>query len=130
MISEPPIASALPVNGNLASWTKPWANFLSETWQAVNYFWFSPAKTVTTAYTIKNTDSVILINGDITVTLPAIKQAGPKRITVKMINAGGGTRTISGNGANIDGAATLTSTTQFQSFDLVPDESFTFWNIV
>lgn len=130
MITEPPMSSSLPVVGNNAMWTRPFSTFFTEVWQALNYGWFHHAKTVTTAYTITKTDSLILVNGNITVTLPAIKQAGPKRITVKVINAGGGTRTVSGNGANIDGSGSVSTTTQYTSWDFVPDETFTFWSVV
>lgn len=114
----------------VASWPRPWATWFTQIWQAISYGWLWPVRTVTGAYTVQLADAVILINGDITVTLPLIKDAGPKRITVKVINAGGGTRTVSGNGANIDGAASVTTTTQYASWDFVPDESRTFWNVV
>lgn len=114
----------------MASWPKAWGNWFTQIWQVISYGWLWPTKTVTTAYTVQLTDSVILLNGNITVTLPLIANAGPKRITVKVINAGGGTRTVSGNGANIDGAATVTTTTQYASWDFVPDETRTFWSAI
>ena len=77
--------------------------------------------TVTAAYQASDIDSVILINGDITVTLPTASSVPEKVIRCKAINAGGGTRTVSGNGTNIDGAATWTTTTQYVSEDFVSD---------
>jgi hypothetical protein len=123
VIGEPPLASALSVQGLIAIWTKPWGNFFTEVWQSIAYGWFWQTKTVTSNYTVEVTDSVILINGDITVTLPAIKKVGPKKITVKVINAGGGTRTVDGGGVNIDGASSVTSTTQYDAWDFVNDGS-------
>lgn len=121
MIGEPPMMSSLSVAKNMANWPQSWASFFTEVWQAINMGLFSNVKTVTTSYTVQLTDSVILLNGNITVTLPLARVAGSKRITVKVINAGGGTRTVSGNGNNIDGTATVTTTTQYQSWDFVTD---------
>ena len=128
MISEPPIASRLPAGDALAAWTQPWAHWFTQVWQQLVYLLNAPVRTVTTAYQAALTDSVILINGNITVTLPTAAKAVKKRITCKAINAGGGTRTVSGNGANIDGAATWTTTTQYVSVDLVSDGS-QWWTI-
>jgi hypothetical protein len=119
MISEPPINSLLAVEDDMASWPKPWGNWFTQVWQQLVYLLNAPVETVTTAYQAVLTDSVILINGDITVTLPKAAEAQGKRITVKAINGGGGTRTVSGNGANIDGAATWTTTTQYAKSDFV-----------
>jgi hypothetical protein len=122
MISQP-LLEPLPVMGNRAIWTRHWSTLVTEIWQSLVYGWFHNTVTVTAAYTVKKTDAVILLNGDITVTLPLVRDAGPKRISVKVINAGGGTRTVSGNGVNIDGAASVTSTTQYDSWDFVNDGS-------
>lgn len=121
MIGQAPISAALPVMRNMASWPKVWASFFTEVWQALNYGWHWPVVTVTSAYTVKLTDAVILVNGNITVTLPDVTKVGDKRITVKVINAGGGTRTVDGGGVNIDGAATVSTTTQYTSWDFVND---------
>ena len=125
MINEPPLGAMLTVDQGgdkprlYAAWPKPWGNWFSLAWQQLVYLLNAPVKTVTAAYQAVLTDSVILINGDITVTLPTAATATDKRITCKAINAGGGTRTVSGNGANIDGAATWTTTTQYDSADFV-----------
>ena len=119
MISEPPISSKLPAGEALAIWTPPWASWFTAVWQQLVYLLNAPVRTVSAAYQAVLTDSVILINGDVTVTLPTAAKAQGKRITCKAINAGGGTRTVSGNGANIDGAATWTTTTQYASQDFV-----------
>lgn len=115
MIGEPPVSSALAVDtdARLARWTPPWASWLTQVWQQLVYLLNAPVRTVTAAYQAVLTDSVILINGNITVTLPTAAAGANKIITCKAINAGGGTRTVSGNGANIDGAGTWTTTTQY-----------------
>ena len=118
MISEPPISSLLPVEENYASWPKPWANFFTQIWRQLVYLLNAPVKTVSAAYQAVLTDSVILIDGNITVTLPTAASAAGKIITAKAINGGGGTRTVSGNGSNIDGAATWTTTTQYTAVRL------------
>lgn len=137
MINEPPISSSLTVSGEadprrkvtgLAAWPKPWANFFMQAWRQLVYLLNAPVITVTSAYQAVLTDSVILINGNVTVTLPTAAQAKDKRITAKAINAGAGTRTVSGNGSNIDGAATWTTTTQYVSADFVSNG--TQWYVV
>lgn len=121
MINEPPVSSALVVDGTAARWTPAWASWATQVWQQLVYLLNAPVRTVTAAYQAVLTDSVILINGNITVTLPTAAKAEGKRITVKAINAGGGTRTVNGNGTNIDNAATWTTTTQYVSVDFVSD---------
>lgn len=121
MVNEPPIASALRVSEDSAAWTPAWASFFTQVWQQLVYLLNAPVKTVTAAYQVVLTDSVILINGDITVTLPTAAKGKNKIITCKAINAGGGTRTVSGNGSNIDGAGTWTTTTQYTAVRLVSD---------
>lgn len=121
MIGVPPVASNLPAGKEFAVWTPPWASWFTQAWQQLAYLLNAPVRTVTAAYQVVLTDSVILINGNITVTLPTATEGKNKRITCKAINAGGGTRTVSGNGSNIDGAATWTTTTQYVSQDFVSD---------
>lgn len=72
-------------------------------------------RTVTTAYSATKNDKLILINGNITVTLPNASTCPGKTIICKAINAGGGTRTVDGGDSDIDGAATWTTTTQYVS---------------
>ncbi len=89
-IGVPPLSSALPlgVGKTQAQWTAPWANWFSQVWTQLANYLNAPAKTVTTDnYQIKLTDSVILVNDDITVILPKAIEAIGKRITVN-ISAG------------------------------------------
>lgn len=121
VLGEPPTKSALEVNEEktLATWGTPWRNWMTQSWRQLAYLLNAPVRTETASYQAVLTDSVILMNGNITVTLPTAANAARKRITCKAINAGGGTRTVSGNGSNIDGAATWTTTTQYVSADFV-----------
>lgn len=128
MINEPPLSSRLPVQEEYAFWTQPWGAWLTQVWQQLLYLLNAPVRTETANYQAVLTDSVILINGDITVTLPTAAKAQGKRITCKAINAGAGTRTVSGNGSNIDGAATWTTTTRYVSVDFVSNG--TQWYII
>lgn len=109
----------LPITGDMARWTQPWASWFTQVWQQLVYLQLAPVRTVTAAHQAVLTDSVILINGNVTVTLPTAAKAQGKRITCKAINAGVGTRTVSGNGSNIDGAATWTTTVQYESVDFI-----------
>lgn len=118
MINEPPTSSSLPVDNDVARWTPPWASWMTQVWTQLVYLLNAPVVTVTAAYQALLTDSVILINGNVTVTLPTAAKAAGKLITCKAINAGVGTRTVSGNGSNIDGAATWTTTTQYAAVRL------------
>ena len=127
-LNNPPIQNALPVEAQGATWTKPWANFFTQIFQGLAYGWQWKSKTVTADYTVAVGDSVILLNADATVFLPTLRDAGPKRITVKVINGGCGTRTVDGNGANIDGASSVTTTSQYMSWDFVNDS--TQWYVV
>lgn len=128
IITEPPIASNLPAGKFMAMWTTPWANWFSAVWQQLAYLLSSPVKTVTAAYQITLTDSVILINGDVTVTLPTAAKGKDKRIICKAINAGVGNRTIASAGGTIDGAATKVIAVQYTAVDLVSNG--TNWFIV
>lgn len=119
MIAEPPANSEWPVANDVAQITPSWSSWFTQIWLNLVYMTFSPVVTITAAYQILLTDSVVLINGNVTATLPTARKGVNKRITCKAINAGGGTRTVSGNGANIDGAATWTTTTQYDSAEFV-----------
>lgn len=78
--------------------------------------------TKTANYTLVDTDSVILVNGAYTMTLPAAATAGSgtqfviKRIGTQLV-------TIASNGGTIDGNATVQLTTQYTSVNIVSDGS-------
>lgn len=103
--------------------SKSWATWFTQVLDFITFAKFWPVRTVTANYTCSKHDQVILLNADATVTLPAITSGDRKRITVKVINSGTNTRTVSGNSKNIDGAATVTTTTQYTSWDFVTDGS-------
>lgn len=117
-LNNPPLQS---IPDAKQGWPKPWGNWFTQAWQALVYGWLWDTITVTADYDVQLTDSVILVDGDITVTLPSVRKVGSKRITVKVINAGGGTRTVDGNDGNIDGSSTVTTTTQYMTWDFVSD---------
>ena len=119
-ISEPSL-ERLPVDGKSAGWPRVWATWFTEVWRQLTYNLHFPIRTITAAYTVTLSDAVILINGDLTVTLPAPGTCLDKKFTFKVINSGTGNRVIDGDGANIDGSGTKTVTTQYTSFDLVTD---------
>lgn len=84
-------------------------------------------QTVTSNYSVQDPDRLILINGDVTVTLPDARTYIGRVITCKVINSGTGTRTIASVSGTIDGSATATTTTQYLSWDFVSDG--TNWHI-
>lgn len=129
-INNPPIESGLPVQGEFAEWPKPWGNWFTQAWQMLFLGQQWPSITTTQTYQIQPSDSVVLVDGDVTVTLPDITRCGPKRITVKVINAGAGTRTVDGGAVNIDGAGSVTTTQQYMHWDFVTNPTFTEWHVV
>lgn len=96
----------------------PEINFGWLEWFATIARWIkgeNKTSTQTAAYQATVDDGLVLINGNITVTLPSASTCPGKRITCKVVNAGGGTRTVDGGDSDIDGAATWTTTTQYVS---------------
>jgi hypothetical protein len=63
-------------------------------------------------------DEIVLASGTSTITLPTTPVAG-RRYTIK--NSGTGTITITSASGTIDGAANVTLTVQYSSFDFVSD---------
>jgi hypothetical protein len=111
-----------PITGSSrARWTSAWSEWLSQLARLVTFASFWGVRTETSAYTVQRGDSVILVNGNVTITLPAAFPTWEKRITVKKINGGGGTTTVSPTGFTIDGAASWTTTTQYEAADFVGD---------
>lgn len=82
-------------------------------------------KTVTAAYSGNIRDRVILMDGDINVTLPDPSSCSGKIITCKAINSGTGTRTVTGA---IDGGTNVTTTTQYDAFSFASD-GVAWWKI-
>ena len=103
--------------------SKGWQSWFTQVMVVLLFGRMWRVKTVTADYTADKNDNVILLNADATVTLPTVRAGDSKRITVKVINAGGGTRTVDGGAVNIDGAASVTTTTQYDSWDFVTDGS-------
>lgn len=99
--------------------TREWANWALNVGSAIAFGTFWTVRTETAAYTVQKGDSVILVNANVTITLPPEFPSWRKRITVKKINAGGAAVTVDGDGFNIDGAATWSTSTQYESADFV-----------
>jgi hypothetical protein len=81
----------------------------------------------TADYTATESDHVILVDasgGAVTINLPAAAGANGRMYQIKKTDSSGNAVTIDGNGAEtIDGATTLSTTTQYQSFTIVCDGS-------
>lgn len=121
-----PLKSRFDVDRPLNS--TAWIMWFSQLLDVLIFGKFWKVRTVTGDYTVQKFDGVILLNADATVTLPRLEVGAQKRITVKVINAGAGTRTVSGGGATIDGAASVSTTTRWTAWDFVTDS--TGWHIV
>lgn len=81
--------------------------------------------TKTANYTALSTDQVILVNatgGNVTIALPAAATVAGHVYYIKKIDSSGNSVIIDPNGAEtIDGASTVTTTTQYESFTIVSD---------
>lgn len=76
--------------------------------------------TKTANYSLVSTDSIILVNGAYTMTLPSAATAGSgTQYTIKRI--GTGTTTINSSSGTIDGSASVQLTTQYSSVTVVSD---------
>jgi hypothetical protein len=101
--------------------TREWAQWVANVGSAIAFGTFWAARTESAAYTVQKADSVILVNANVTITLPPAFPSWRKRITIKKINGSGGAVTVDGDGFNIDGAATWSTSTQYESADIVGD---------
>lgn len=83
--------------------------------------------TKATDYTASLTDSVLIGTATLTFTLPAV--SGNSGLSYRIKNAGTGTVTVDGDGAEeIDGDTTVTLDVQYESIDVVCDG--TEWHIL
>jgi len=69
--------------------------------------------TQTANYTIASTDSTILANGAITITLPSASGITGRQYTIKNISTS--TVTVASNGGTIDGSTTLSLTSEYEA---------------
>ncbi len=97
--------------------------------------WFgarAPITSKTTAYTATESDGTILCDttsAGFTVTLPAASGKAGMMLYIKKISSDGNTLTVDGNASEtIDGATTLTTTTQYDGWQIHCDGSN--WHIV
>lgn len=81
-------------------------------------------RAVTATYNMMPEDTVVLGNatgGAFSVFLPPVSVAENKRYAVKRLNAGANAVTVDGNGANIDGAASVALAAQYDRIEVVHD---------
>lgn len=88
------------------------------------------SKVITGAYTMQQADQVIILKntGNCQITLPNPEDCVGKRLTVKVANNSGHTVTIAGPSGNIDGAASIVTTTHYDKRDIVSDGT-DFWTV-
>ena len=92
--------------------------------EILDALYFSPRVVTVTSNYIANYGDIVLVDasgGAVTVTLPSPKANAI--INVKKIDSSSNVITIDGNGANIDGQASIQITTQYESYTLVSDGS-------
>jgi len=92
--------------------------------EVLDALYFSPKVVTVTSNYIANYGDIVLVDasgGAVTVTLPSPKANAI--INVKKIDSSSNVITIDGNGANIDGQASIQITTQYESYTLVSDGS-------
>jgi hypothetical protein len=87
-------------------------------------------KTKTANYTVLTDDEIILGNGTITITLPAVAGAENKTYIIKNIHATLTVTVATTGAATIDGAATVDLSNQYDAISVVTDGSnwFIVWN--
>jgi hypothetical protein len=92
---------------------------------------YSPvAASTTTSAAVGQAIFCTTTSAGFTVTLPAVSASSGQVIIVKKVSGDGNTLTVAaGGGDNIDGSATVTTTTQYASWMLVSDGVHA-WNIV
>jgi len=87
----------------------------------------------TSAYTLTDDDDVILVDctgGAVTITLHAVATAQQKPYIIKKIDSSANALTIDGNASEtIDGATTKSTTIQYTSYTIVPNNAGE-WSIV
>lgn len=83
-------------------------------------------RSTTADLTLTAQDEIVYVDasgGAVTITLPDARRFWGYEYTVKRLNAGGGNVTVDASPATIDGAATATLTTQYESITFVSDGS-------
>ena len=88
--------------------------------------------TKTTNYTCTNSDYTIradATSGALTITLPSVPDSG-RVLNIKKVDTSSNSLTVSGNGHNIDGQATMTIGVPYTNMMVQYDGTSTTWNII
>ena len=78
----------------------------------------------TAAYTMRSSDDMVLVDatgGAVTIKLPPPASGTKRKYSVKKTDASANGVTLDGNGGNIDGAATVSTTTQYAGWTVLGD---------
>lgn len=112
---------------------KEWADWFYKIWLLINQVSSSITLSVTSItdsdspYTASSTDFLIVCDctsGAITVNLPASNESLGRMINIKKIDSSANAVTVDGSGAEtIDDSATLSISTQYDSYTLMNDQS-------
>lgn len=105
-------------------------------WLQSIYTWFKCLSTPvikTAAYTFDNSTFFVAANvtsSGFTITLPLAADNPGRQVSVKKIDASGNTLTVGRSGSDlIDGATTVTTTTQYDSWVFISDGISNWWII-
>lgn len=126
---------ALPVMNGRASWTASWAGFFKLLVTILREFQdgrFYKARAITVSSALRADDCLILVDataGNVTITAGAASDFLNKRISIKKTDASANSVIFDPTGT-VDGAASKSWNTQYQSFDFCPDPSSNVWHVL
>lgn len=97
-----------------------WRSWFNQLFLIISRGWV-PVRSLTASATVQVTDHIILVDataGDVTLTLPGADKMQNKVVRFVKIDASANAMTIDGDGQNISGAATQSTTTQYARFTI------------
>jgi hypothetical protein len=97
-----------------------WRAWFSQLFLIISRGWV-PARTVTASATVQVTDNIILVDataGAVTLTLPGADKIQNKVLRFVKIDASANDMIIDGDGQNISGTGTKSTTTQYATFTI------------
>ncbi|KPA15977.1 NHL repeat containing protein, partial [Candidatus Magnetomorum sp. HK-1] len=108
--------SIMKINGSLIPIVSTWHSFRSDTSGGRHI------KSVSQNYTLAGTDDVLLVSGDVTITLPSAEDMPKKWFTIKKMDDDNTTVTIvTSNGEQINNVSSLSMSSQFSDVSLISD---------
>jgi hypothetical protein len=97
-----------------------WREWFNKLFLTISRGWV-PSRVVTSSQTVQVTDHIILVNasgGAVTLTLPGADKIQNKILRFVKIDSSVNAMVISGNGQNISGTGTKSTTTQYAAYTI------------